>query len=49
MPKQDALTWFEIPAADLRRATQFYESGRSAGQAPATACYNRASLKEESR
>src|ERR1700693_5782313 len=26
MPKQDALTWFEIPAADLRRATRFYET-----------------------
>jgi len=22
----DALTWFEIPAADLRRATRFYET-----------------------
>ncbi|HWZ70708.1 MAG TPA: VOC family protein [Casimicrobiaceae bacterium] len=31
MPKQDALSWFEIPAADLRRATRFYEAvlGRS--------------------
>lgn len=31
MPKQDALTWFEIPAADIRRATRFYETvlGRS--------------------
>ena len=30
MPK-DAITWFEIPAADLRRATRFYETvlGRS--------------------
>src|SRR5436190_23310196 len=26
MPKQDALTWFEIPATDLRRATRFYET-----------------------
>ncbi len=26
MPKQDALTWFEIPAADFRRATRFYET-----------------------
>jgi predicted enzyme related to lactoylglutathione lyase len=31
MPRQDALTWFEIPAADLLRATRFYETvlGRS--------------------
>jgi len=26
MPKHDALTWFEIPAADFRRATRFYET-----------------------
>ena len=26
MPKQDALTWFEIPATDFRRATRFYET-----------------------
>jgi predicted enzyme related to lactoylglutathione lyase len=26
MPKQDALTWFEIPAEDFRRATRFYET-----------------------
>jgi hypothetical protein len=31
MHKDDALTWFEIPAADLERATRFYETilGRS--------------------
>jgi predicted enzyme related to lactoylglutathione lyase len=26
MHKDDALTWFEIPAADLGRATRFYET-----------------------
>ncbi len=26
MKNGDALTWFEIPAADLRRATRFYET-----------------------
>jgi predicted enzyme related to lactoylglutathione lyase len=26
MTKQDALTWFEIPATDLHRATRFYET-----------------------
>jgi predicted enzyme related to lactoylglutathione lyase len=26
MTTKDALTWFEIPAADLARATQFYEA-----------------------
>ena len=26
MDRQDALTWFEIPAADLARATRFYET-----------------------
>lgn len=26
MHNQDALTWFEIPAADLGRATRFYET-----------------------
>ncbi|MDQ2962790.1 MAG: VOC family protein [Pseudomonadota bacterium] len=31
MHKDDALTWFEIPATDLGRATRFYETvlGRS--------------------
>jgi uncharacterized protein len=31
MHKDDALTWFEIPAADVERATRFYETilGRS--------------------
>jgi len=38
---KDALTWFEIPAADLHRATRFYEPGVGGcliagdGQAPA--------------
>lgn len=26
MNDQDAITWFEIPAADLKRATRFYEA-----------------------
>ena len=26
MQKKDAITWFEIPAADLARATRFYET-----------------------
>lgn len=26
MPEQNALSWFEIPAADLARATRFYET-----------------------
>jgi predicted enzyme related to lactoylglutathione lyase len=26
MENKDALTWFEIPAADLSRATRFYET-----------------------
>jgi len=26
MEKKDAITWFEIPAADLGRATRFYET-----------------------
>ena len=26
MENKDALSWFEIPAADLQRATRFYES-----------------------
>ena len=26
MPEQNALSWFEIPAADLTRATRFYET-----------------------
>jgi uncharacterized protein len=26
MHDQDAISWFEIPAADLKRATRFYET-----------------------
>jgi hypothetical protein len=36
MPKQDALTWFEIPAADFRRATRFYEAVLGASLKTAT-------------